>query len=201
MNIQSHWATHFYVGKVADHDKVLAAMLPYINDDSNFTEPFIFSKCKSSCQSPNNSNFPWDVFYDAIRPNVAEYLDSLGPSCQYTIRSNEVWANIYEQHGYQEIHDHAFPNRSLSCAYVLEMPEGDNVGGELIFENTHFPVIQATGLNRIFDAFNYEKFIPKLEAGTLVMFPCWVKHYVLPNKTTQRRTTISANFSIEGTYK
>lgn len=198
-NTISPWATHFYVGKVAKHDEIANTLMPYLTDPSYFTEPWIYSKCKSTCQSLKNTELPWNVFYDAIRDNVGEYLDSLGPSCKYAIRSNEVWANVYEQHGYQEIHDHAFPNRAFSCAYMLSLPDTDS--GQLVFENTAFPVIQSSGINRIFNAFNCEKFIPQLEEGTLVMFPSWIKHYVLPNNSINPRITISANFSVEGFYK
>lgn len=200
MNTQSHWATHFYAGQVKDADKILSTFLPIIEDDTNFIQPWIYSKCKSTCQHPNNLNLPWDVFYQAIKPNVEEYLESLHPSSPYKISSSEVWLNVYDQGGYQEIHDHAFPNRAFSCAYIVEYPT-DQDGGKLVFENTSFPIVQMAGLNRIFDAFNYEKFIPDISAGTLVIFPSWVKHYVLPNNSTQRRTTISANFTVEGAYK
>lgn len=200
MSTQSHWATHFYVGRVKDHGKVLDTFLPIIEDDNNFIQPWIYSKCKSTCQHPNNLNLPWDVFYNAIKPNMEEYLESLRPSSPYKISSSEVWLNVYEEGGYQELHDHAFPNRAFSCAYMLEIPEGDACG-KLVFENTNFSTVQLTGINRIFDAFNYEKFIPDISSGTLVIFPSWAKHYVLPNNTNRRRTTISANFTVEGVYK
>lgn len=200
MSKQSHWATHFYVGQVKDQDKILNTFLPIIEDDSNFIQPWIYSKCKSTCQHPGNNNLPWEIFYNAIKPNIEEYLESLHPSSPYKIGSNEVWLNVYEEGGYQEIHDHAFPNRAFSCAYIIELPQDEN-HGKLVFENTSFATIQLTGLNRIFDAFNYEKFIPELSPGTLVIFPSWVKHYVLPNCTSSRRSTISANFTIEGIYK
>ena len=84
---------------------------------------------------------------------------------------------------------------------MLDLPAEENAGGELVFENTSFPIVQSSGLNRIFNAFNYEKFIPDVTTGTLVVFPSWIKHYVLPNKSTSTRITISANFIVEGNYK
>lgn len=197
----SDWSTHFYVGQVKNHEEIAQAMAPYVADDSNFTEPWIYSKCKSTCQSPTNNNLPWDVFYTAVRDNVKSYFDTLQPMCEYQVRSNEAWLNVYEQGGYQEIHDHAFPNRSFSCAYMLDIPTEKDAGGELVFENTNFPIVQSSGLNRIFNAFNYEKFIPDVANGTLIIFPSWIKHYVLPNKSTSKRITISANFNVEGNYK
>jgi len=196
-NTISEWATHFYIGQVNDHDKVYKTLLPILNDPSYFNEPWIYSNCQSSCQSDKNHEIPWDVFFDAIKPNVEEYLESLEPTVGYHLRCDEVWLNKYDKHGHQEIHDHAFPNRAFSCAYVLEYPENS---GSLVFENTSFPIIQALGINRIFNKFNYEKFIPVLSPGTLIIFPSWVKHYVLPNNTDERRSTITANFIIEGDY-
>jgi hypothetical protein len=118
----SDWATHFYVGKVENHEDIAQAMAPYIDDDSYFTEPWIYSKCKSTCQHPKNNELPWDVFYDAVRPNIKSYFDTLQPMTEYQVRSGEVWLNVYEQGGYQEIHDHSFPNRAFSCAYMLDLP-------------------------------------------------------------------------------
>jgi len=195
------WATHFYVGQVENHEAIVEAMAPYVTDDKYFTEPWIYSKCKSTCQHPKNNELPWDVFYDAVKPNIKSYFDTLQPLGEYQVRSGEVWLNLYEKGGYQEIHDHAFPNRSFSCAYMLNLPSENNAGGELVFENTNFPIIQSSGLNRIFNAFNYEKFIPEVTNGTLVVFPSWIKHYVLPNKSYTPRVTISANFTVEGNYK
>lgn len=194
------WATYFYLGTVKDHQKILTEMLPYIEDPSYFIDPWIYSKCKSTCQSLRNKELPWNVFFEAIKPNLEEFFASLNPLCEYKISSDEVWLNLYERDGFQEIHDHAFPNRAFSCAYILELPKEKNSGGELVFENTNFPIIQSTGINRIFNAFNYEKFIPTLEEGMLIIFPSWVKHYVLPNRSDQRRVTISANFRLEGKY-
>lgn len=194
----SQWSTYFHIGKVKEHSEILTQFTPFIEDESNFVEPWMYSKCKSTCQHPNNENLPWNYFFEAIKLNVENFFQSLEPSVNYHISCDEVWLNVYEKNGYQEIHDHAFPNRSFSCAYMLELPEDQPAG--LIFENTNFPIIQSTGINRIFDAFNYEKFIPNLTEGMLVIFPSWIKHYVLPNNSDSRRTTISANFKIEGDY-
>lgn len=194
----SEWATHFYIGNVEDHNKVLETFLPYINDESFFVEPWIYAKCRSTCQSPKNADLPWDVLFNAIKPNVEEYLASLNPTTQYTVQCSEVWMNCYDEHGFQEIHDHAFPERSFACSYILELDDSKEAG--LIFENTNFPIVQSSGINRIFDAFNHEKFIPHLKQGSIVIFPSWIKHYVLPNESKIRRTSISANFSVKGDY-
>jgi hypothetical protein len=196
----SEWSTHFYVGQVTAHEQIVTSLTPFLNDATNFGNPWIYSNCKSTCQQHSNSLIPWNVFYQAIQPNIQEYLKSLEPLCEYKIHSNEVWMNLYDQGEYQEIHDHAFPNRSFSCAYMLELPQEENCGGQLIFENPNFSIVQATGINRIFNAFSQGKFIPNIQEGTLVIFPSWASHYVLPNKSTSRRITISANFSIEGAY-
>ena len=39
--------------------------------------------------------------------------------------------------------------------------------------------------------------MPKLENGTLILFPSWLTHYVLLREIQKRRITIAANFSIK----
>lgn len=52
-------------------------------------------------------------------------------------------------------------------------------------------------MEQIFNQWQYQRFIPELEPGKLILFPSWIPHYVLPNKTNKRRATIAANFKIE----
>ena len=54
----------------------------------------------------------------------------------------------------------------------------------------------SNGLDRIFQQFKNKVFVPKVEPGTIVFFPSWVKHFTYPNMSDKRRTTFSANFSV-----
>ena len=62
-------------------------------------------------------------------------------------------------------------------------------------------MIRATGMDRIFNDYNYQHITPPLKKGSLIIFPSWISHYVLPNKTDKRRATIAANFVITAADK
>jgi len=57
------------------------------------------------------------------------------------------------------------------------------------------------GMDRIFNDYNYQHITPPLKKGTLIIFPSYISHYVLPNKTDKRRATIAANFVVRGVPK
>ena len=49
--------------------------------------------------------------------------------------------------------------------------------------------------------FKFNPPYPSLKKGTLIIFPSYISHYVLPNKTDKRRATIAANFVITAADK
>lgn len=195
------FSTWFYIGKVAEHEKIVEAFTPFIeNREKYFEQPWIYSRnCWSSIYSDGNFDLPWDVFLNGVKPNIEDYFLELQPLCEYNIEIYEMWANIYDKDGFQEIHDHAFPERNFCLNYFLEYPEDANA--PTLFENVHHTINQAYGVNRIFDRFNCEKFIPQPEPGSIVIWPSWIKHYTLPNQSNNRRTTFSANINVTGKHK
>ena len=192
----SVWPTWFYVGEVKEHDKVVEAFLPYIESEEFFHHPWPLAKCKSSCQHPGNAQFPWDVWNQAIKPNLVEYMEGLNSVAPMSIDIVESWVNIYYRDGFQEIHDHGYPGRSISCSYFFEKDTSNDSGGELVFENMDYTTTTMSGLDRIFQGFQTKYFIPEVKPGTIVFLPSWIKHYTHPNTSDQRRVTFSASFDI-----
>ena len=191
------WPTHFYVGEVKDHDKVVEAFMPYIiKEKEYFRDTWTLSRCSSSCGHELNDQMPWKVWWDAIQPNFTEYFEALGPTKPYTFELIECWGNIYHHGGFQEIHDHSCPDRMFACSYFFEYPDDVETGGELVIENTEFNRVTATGIDRVFKHFNTKCYIPKVKSGTIVIFPSWTYHFTNPNKSHKRRTTFSGNFKV-----
>jgi hypothetical protein len=195
--MQPQWPTWFYVGEVKDHDKITEAFMPYIlKEKEYFHEPWTLAKCKSSCQHEKNSELPWDVWSEAVKPNFQEYMNGLQPFAPMHVDIIESWVNIYYKDGFQEIHDHSFPGRTFSCSYFFEIDTAEGARGELVFENPDYQMGSMAGLDRIFQQFKNKIFVPKVKPGTIVFFPSWVKHFTYPNMSDKRRTTFSANFSV-----
>ena len=194
---QGMWPTWMYEAKVETHEEIYKEFSPCLDDDSFFEDTWIYGSCRSSIRSKKNDALPWQVFFENIRPYTQQYFDDMQPMMPYSISCEEFWVNTYKEHDYQEIHDHAFPGSTISAVYILELPEGDDIGGQLVLDCPNYNIIQSSGMEQIFNQWQYQRFIPELEPGKLILFPSWIPHYVLPNKTNKRRATIAANFKIE----
>lgn len=191
------WHTRIYVGKVRDHEKVKQAFLPYLEDPTFFSKSWALShNCISTLNSDKNEELPWQVWFDAISPNLHEMIEQYAPRHPIMLDVMEQWANIYYKNGFQEIHEHIAEGRSFSCSYFIEKPQGEDVGGELIFDNAAMSLQRACDLPQTFHTMEDNLFIPSVSEGTLVVFPSWVKHFTNPNLSDERRSTISANFRI-----
>jgi hypothetical protein len=195
------WETHFYSVVLENKDEIYKEWKPHLDNTSNFSSPWSLGNCESTIRSDSNTDLPWKIFFDSIQPHVNTYLESLDPIVPYSIYCDEHWANVYSKGNFQEPHDHAFPGRGLSAIYIMEIPIGDDVGGQLVFDCPNFATVRSSGMDRIFNAYNYQHIMPKLEPGTLIFFPSWVPHYVLPSNTDQRRATLAANFVIRAEDK
>lgn len=191
------WGTHFYSAKLDNCDKILKEWSPYFDDAEMVMESdWSMAQAKTSIRSNKNDSLPWDSFFKTIEPHVNSFLESLEPQISYNIVCDEHWLNVYNKTDYQEPHDHAFPGRGLSLIYLLEYPNEEDAGGQIVFECPNFQMVRGSGLDRIFNAYNYQHITPQMERGTLILFPSWISHYVLPNKSDKLRASIAANFVI-----
>lgn len=191
------WSTFIYTAQVENHEEIYKEFKPFLDDADNFGDTWVFGNALSTIRKNSNDKFPWKVWFDGVRPYVEEHLCQLEPTTGYVIHSDEFWVNMYYETHFQEPHDHSFPGRVLSAIYVMEFPEDEDPGGQLVFECPNYNMIKATGINKIFAKYQYQHIMPKLIPGTLILFPSWIQHYVLQSKSKQRRTTIAANFCIE----
>ena len=202
MNI-SFWDTYFYLTKLEEAEKILEEWKPFLSNDKYLGDSeWDMAQAKSSIRKENSKDLPWKVWFDAIQPQMNKYLENLDPQVPYSVHCDEMWFNEYSKGDYQEPHDHAFPGRGVSAIYVLDYPQDvKDPGGQLVFECPNFPMVRSSGLDRIFNAWNYQHITPRLEVGTLIFFPSWISHYVLPSKTDKRRATIAANFVVRDVSK
>lgn len=192
------WPTWVYETVIENHNEIYDNFKQYLEDEKNyFDEPWQYGSCLSSIRNKNNDQLPWKIWFDSIKKDTHNYLENMQAVTNFTISCDEHWVNIYKKHNYQETHDHSFPGRSISAIYILELEKEENSGGQLIFECPNYNIIQSTSMSEIFSQWQYQKYTPELEQGKLILFPCWLQHYVLPYKSENRRSTIAANFRIQ----
>jgi len=193
------WGSYFYSTVVENHKEIANHWAPYLKDDSYFSaSDWTLAETKSTIRNKKNKELPWDIFFSSIEPHLNSYLENLDPQVSYNVLCDEHWLNVYNKGDYQEAHDHAFPGRCVSAIYLLEYPDDEkDPGGALVFECPSFQTVRSSGMDRIFNAYNYQHITPRLSSGVLILFPSWISHYVLPSKSSKLRASIAANFVIQ----
>ena len=103
---------------------------------------------------------------------------------------HQMWACINKKHDQNLIHSHT-NNYNLSGVYYLSVPADS---GEIVFRDPRPGANQAPC--RLFkDDGDSEYFSPS--AGLILMFPSYLEHFVLPNRSDADRISISFDLTLE----
>ena len=160
--------------------------LDIINDYDNMTDHALIKGGKSSFVV-GDEQFLFDKRLDKLRWDIQGAIDSycddagLEPSLLST-----SWFNVMEKGANVEKHRHE--GSVVSGAYY---PIVENGSAPIVFESPIRTPRMAEIHNKATDfTANNMEFEPK--SGMLILFPSWLYHYSLPNKTA-KRITISFN--------
>jgi len=103
---------------------------------------------------------------------------------------HQMWACINKKHDQNLIHSHT-NNYNLSGVYYLGVPPDS---GEIVFRDPRPGANQAP--YRLFkDDGNSEYFMPV--EGQVLMFPSYLEHFVLPNRSDGDRISMSFDLTLE----
>lgn len=137
-------------------------------------------------------NFPpeLDQLYQMIMQFISDYVVELNPSKNQVLIELFAWANVLEEGGYNNVHNH--PNCHLSGVYYINPgePDPDNLNSGLIGFSD--PRAGAAMISNSYIDFgsSYEY---KPEAGMLLMFPAYLLHWVHPFTGKGQRITVAFN--------
>ncbi len=132
-------------------------------------------------------------FLLTIQPYIVDVFKSYGWAYDpKKIYCSGMWAIINKKENLNNEHIH--PNSNLSAAYYVKAPENC---GDFMVSNPHsisrnmYPSREnPTELNRMVAKH-------KVEEGDLLIFPAYLPHQVLPNKSDEERIVISFNLWIQ----
>lgn len=110
-----------------------------------------------------------------------------------TFKVDNCWININKYKDYNLEHTH--PNCIFSGCYYIKMPEN---GGSITFTHPSELIIY-NWPDKIKSEFNSTvsgnwKYEPP--AGSLLIFPSWLKHQVTPNLSNEDRITLAFNVGV-----
>jgi uncharacterized protein (TIGR02466 family) len=120
----------------------------------------------------------------AIRAACAEALSEMGQDkVAFSLQS---WINMHDRGGFNFLHMHE--GSLLSGSFYLSVPRGS---GQFVFRDPRPGVILGSVKGGIPNGHADIHLTPS--DGLLVLFPCWMEHYVEPHESDQPRITIAFN--------
>lgn len=100
----------------------------------------------------------------------------------------EGWINVGERGAMNTPHDH--PGSVWSGSYYVQVPAGDKAGGEIEFLDPRTNIRATTVDGAACFASKY-RLAP--QAGQLLIFPSWLRHWVFPNESDAIRISVAFN--------
>jgi uncharacterized protein (TIGR02466 family) len=127
-----------------------------------------------------------------IEAMVAAATAKLIPDMPAGLRTvHEGWVNVSPTHAMNAPHDH--PGSFWSGTYYVQVPDADGEdrrAGAIEFLDPRGSI----GANANFEtAFTRSKFTARPAAGSCLIWPSFVKHWVHPNRSAQHRISVAFN--------
>ena len=120
----------------------------------------------------------------AVRAACAGALGEMGVgNAAFRLQS---WINLHDRGGFNFLHMHE--GSLLSGGFYLKVPPGS---GQFVFRDPRPGVILSSIKGGVPNGHGDVHVTPS--AGLLVLFPCWMEHYVEPHEGDEPRITIAFN--------
>ncbi|MGH8111594.1 MAG: TIGR02466 family protein [Rhodanobacteraceae bacterium] len=120
----------------------------------------------------------------AVRSGCANALREMGiPEIRFDLQS---WINLHDRGGFNFLHVHE--GCLLSGSFYLKVPPGS---GRFVFRDPRPGVVHGYVKGAVPNGCSDIQLTP--EAGLMVLFPCWMEHFVEPHDNDEPRITIAFN--------
>ncbi|HJR12113.1 MAG TPA: TIGR02466 family protein [Rhodanobacteraceae bacterium] len=127
---------------------------------------------------------PFLPLRDVVRAACASALREMGISgIPFDLQS---WVNLHDHGGFNFLHVHE--GCLLSGSFYLQVPQGS---GRFVFRDPRPGVVHGYVKGAVPNGYSDIQLTP--EAGLLVLFPCWMEHYVEPHDGGEPRIVIAFN--------
>lgn len=121
---------------------------------------------------------------EAVRAACAGSLREMGVSAiPFELQS---WVNLHDRGGFNFLHVHE--GCLLSGSFYLQVPPGS---GRFVFRDPRPGVVHGYVKGAVPNGYGDIQLTPS--AGLLVLFPCWMEHYVEPHDSDEPRIVIAFN--------
>lgn len=122
----------------------------------------------------------------AVQAACTSALSEMGEMGLHERFRLQAWINIHDRGGFNFLHVHE--GSLLSGSFYLKVPPGS---GKLVFRDPRPGVVHGQIKGALPNGYSDVQLMP--EAGLLVLFPCWLEHYVEPHEGDEPRIAIAFN--------
>ena len=127
---------------------------------------------------------PFAPLRDAVRAACSAALGQMGiRDAPFALQS---WVNLHDRGGFNFLHVHE--GCLLSGSFYLKVPPGS---GRFVFRDPRPGVVHGYVKGAVPNGYSDIQLTP--EAGLMVLFPCWMEHYVEPHGSDEPRIVIAFN--------
>lgn len=185
-------------------------LMTTVEDCEDFNRRFVaeaIARREGEAGVDRSNRYGWHSnadFFQRKEPAHAELADKIGtfvrkageqtmPKLPADLAvSCEGWVNINPTHAFNSPHDH--PGSFWSGTYYAQVPlpdrDEDKMSGAIEFLDPRGSLGTSA---RIETPFTRSKFTLRPAAGTLLLWPAYVRHWVYPNMSKEDRFTVSFN--------
>ena len=130
-----------------------------------------------------------------IIDHAETYISSVGQEIIHdSIGISSSWINTFDHDQLIGFHEHGYQPNQISGCYYHQTSENC---GDIQFKSSNPFVVsfphQVSKYNNIHTI--------KVEQGTIILFPSWLMHKVLPNKSRDTRISLAFNLDFRYTYQ
>jgi hypothetical protein len=148
--------------------------------DTGYDETFLSNVNSNYLFKPQLEPHSHDYLVEILEKNLKETGKYIDP------RITSIWRNIYEPQNTQEVHIHANSQWSFIIYETVEY-------SRTVFLSPAWKQIETTMGYEALPTFS-STWRPKLEAGSILIFPSFLEHYVLAGNIG---TTIAGNVNLK----
>ena len=172
------------------------------NLNSKLDNSKVHNYCYDVCKSNSDKNVT--TYFDFKEPElqnlffeIQQRLDVLHKHFQFSEKYSQYlydsWVNINDTPYINQPHVHAKAQNIIFSGVYYVKAEIDSPTIEFLSPIAAHPYV--IDINKVdkFNNFNSTKWKVQPSSGDLIIFPCWMMHYVTKNYSTQDRISIAFN--------